>query len=181
MDLATARRIIADNSRAPHMADWMLAGRVLYDHWQRNPHLLKPATLTLDAKPKRRETMDELTQSLRALTADIRKLGRRKQTRDQDAKRLMQLPGHASVYRVTTDPDGRTWLIGEGAQTGKQPPAADPDLMEADPPLKMGPTEQEYGFGDAIARHKRSAAARAKGAAFAEAQNERMRKHWGQH
>jgi len=37
VDLATARPIVADSSRAPHQADWMIAGRVLFDHWQRHP------------------------------------------------------------------------------------------------------------------------------------------------
>ena len=39
---------------------------------------------------------------------------------------------------------------GEGAQTGIDPPSAEPDLMEADPALKMGPTM----MGDAANRSR---------------------------
>jgi hypothetical protein len=146
MNIETARRIVADSSLAPSQADWMLAGRVLYDHWQRHPEELRPGEagrLTYDAATPRRESSAAAVASVRALTARIDKLSKRRTlTRDQDpARKLMQLPGHAAAYRVATDSDGKVWLEQlEGAQTGKPPPAADPDLMEADPPLKMGPT-----------------------------------------
>jgi hypothetical protein len=185
MNIETARRIVADSSLAPSQADWMLAGRVLYDHWQRHPEELRPGEagrLTYDAATPRRESSAAAVASVRALTARIDKLSKRRTlTRDQDpARKLMQLPGHAAAYRVATDSDGKVWLEQlEGAQTGKPPPAADPDLMEADPPLKMGPTEQNYAFGD-LARHRRATAARDRGAELAKQLNAKARAHWGQ-
>ena len=122
MNLATARAIIADSSRAPHMGDWMLAGQVLYRHWQQHPELLKP--VSLDAKPAARMTRDA-----------------------KPTRKVLRLDRDASVYRVTTDPDGVVWLIEEGAQTGKPPPPAEPDLMEADPALADERAVPDRGCG----------------------------------
>lgn len=193
MDLATARAIIADNSLAPHQADWMLAGKVLYQHYQDNPHLLRRVdggTLTADAAPRRRKpTKATISKDLSSTVSLMRQalwMLRRKTvdhalTRDADqgqGRKLLKLSSTAA-YKILRDPeDGGVWLFEEGGQTGKPPPSADPDLMEADPAKKMGPTEQSY-FGDAVARHRAVTAARARGAAFAQAQNEKARARWG--
>ena len=49
-DVDQARAILADQSKSPHMADSMLASKVLVDHYQQNRELLRP--VSLDALPR---------------------------------------------------------------------------------------------------------------------------------
>jgi hypothetical protein len=181
MDLATARAIVANPERAPHQADFALAGRVLADHWKQHPEQLKPArgVMTHDAKPKR-ETMADTLQSIRALGERINRMHRRHMlTRDQDLegaqwtsgvmsqptvgpRRIMQLPGPATAYSILTDADGNTWLVQSSNVEG------------------VGGTDIQRPTGDrALDRHRAIKAQPDAGAAFAAKFNERQRAHLG--
>jgi hypothetical protein len=185
--LDQARRIIESPGTTPQ-ADWMVAGQLIAKHYRDHPEELKPVRLgvmTYDAAP--RSSREALTRSLnttRTMMDNLLRVARKHtMTRDQDPPRRVRKLGPAGSYSIENDgPD--CWLIEhdpsefeitEGGQTGVRPPAASPDLMEADPALKMGPTM----MGDAVVRARAARAVRDRGAAFAAQFNERQRAKWG--
>ena len=186
MNIETARAIIADSSRAPHQADHMIAGRVLYDHWQRHPEELKPAggTPTRDAKPTRQALTRDLADAKREMkdllrlardqdlstTTDPKWIGAQ-QLRESGVvsdptvgpKRILKLDGPATAYFIQSAGVG-VWLCQSVDIEG----IGDPGRTE----IPATPT------GD-LARHKRTQAQRDTGAAFAARFNEAQRAKWG--
>jgi hypothetical protein len=202
MDIQTARAIIADSSRAPHQADWMLAGRVLADHWKRHPEELKPVrpgALTYDAKPRSsRESIMRSLNATKAMLNDTLRLARKRGlTRDEDlstrtapqwlgqqqtdpggsevtvgGKRIMKLDGDGSSYFIQTAGDG-VWLVQAGDIDGMG------DNGEGMPSGKIGGMPQPTG-DRARDRHAAVTAQRDRGAKFAAQFNQRQRQRYGQ-
>jgi hypothetical protein len=156
VNIETARAIIAASRLAPSQADWMLAGRVLYDHWQRNPHLLKPVR-SLDAAPIfTRDARSIETPLATGTTADPQ----------SGPERILKLPGPATSYSIMSDSHGDVRLVQHAEIDGYG------DNGKVGIPAATGDT--------ALARRTRAQAQRDAGAAFAERFNQRERQRWGQ-
>lgn len=151
------------------------------------------AVMTHDSKPRRgAPTKAKLSNDL-ATTVGMMRLLRamistRKREYDEAAtRRVMQLPGKASAYRVASDADGSTWVEEfAGSQTARKLEDPGPDLMSASRSNTMPgsrPGEAGHvGFAGAtndLERHRAATAARARGAAFAAQFNAAQRQRHG--
>ena len=139
MNLEQARTLLNNSAtgKVPY-ADWVIAGRVIADHYRRNPHMLTPMRLQ-NGKYVRDE----------AEHARMRKPGQRIVWNDADpsgddtmgdnpggkvgARKVMSLSGDVSSYYVGVDDDGNAALY----QTVEADDHAEPIVGSAGEPGRV--------------------------------------------